>query len=251
MPKTEHPLTGGNLTHRVVRIDDTVRKPATAATPSIEAFLTHLNAAGFSAAPKTLGRDGLNRHVTEYIPGKLRSTLPPMTHLELTRIGRLIREFHDISESFIPPGDAQWNVAIPPDREDLIIHHDLAPWNLIQNGDRWVFIDWDNSGPGSRLWDLAYAAIGFVPFESKGLPSRDTPRLRALVDGYAFNREQREQLPQLIVSRARSMHALLVEGHRTGQQPWSRLYDEGHANYWGPAADYIEQHLDVWTKALK
>jgi hypothetical protein len=26
-----------------------------------------------------------------------------------------------------------------------------------------TFIDWDGAGPGSRLWDLAYAAHGFVP----------------------------------------------------------------------------------------
>jgi hypothetical protein len=35
----------------------------------------------------------------------------------------------------------RWNVVIPPDRRDLICHHDLAPWKLACNGDRWVFID--------------------------------------------------------------------------------------------------------------
>lgn len=34
------------------------------------------------------------------------------------------------------------------------------------------------------------------------------------------------------------------------QQPWVRLHAEGHGDHWGPAADYIEQHLDAWRRAL-
>jgi hypothetical protein len=41
--------------------------------------------------------------------------------------------------------------------------------------DRWVFIDWDGAGPGSRLWDLAYAAHGFVPLAAGGDPAADAP----------------------------------------------------------------------------
>jgi len=52
-------------------------------------------------------------------------------------------------------------VLIPdPAAGDLICHSDLAPWNLVRNEQRWVFIDWDNAGPSSRLWDLGYAALG-------------------------------------------------------------------------------------------
>ena len=43
----------------------------------------------------------------------------------------LIRDFHDASEEFTPPAAARWNVVITLDAEDLVIHHDLAPWNLV------------------------------------------------------------------------------------------------------------------------
>jgi len=246
----EQVLAGGNVAGRVVRVGATVRKPATSATPAVEALLEHLTAAGFSGAPRTLGRDELGRHVLEFVPGNVADTLPPSSLDDLRRIGRLVREFHDVVEGFQPPADATWDVVIEPDREDLICHHDLAPWNLVRQGDRWVFIDWDGAGPGSRLWDLAYAAHGFVPLRAAGDPANDGPRLRALADGYDANEQQRYELPGLIEAHTRAMYTLLRTSSLTGQQPWARLYADGHGNHWGPAADYIAAHIDDWTSAL-
>ncbi len=81
-----------------------------------------------------------------------------MDMVQLARVGRLVRDLHEALPTFEPSGSERWQVAIPPDREELVCHHDLAPWNLVLGADRWVFIDWDGAGPGSRLWDLAYAA---------------------------------------------------------------------------------------------
>lgn len=247
----EEPLGGGNVSASVVRVGETVRKPATLATPAVDAFLTHLDAVGFDGAPATYGTDGQGRHVVEFIPGWLAHDLPTMTLAELGRVGRLIRDLHDASTAFVPPEDAEWDVAIPPDREELICHHDLAPWNLVRDGDRWVFIDWDGSGPGSRLWDLAYAAHGFVQLGAGGDPARDAPRLCALVDGYGLDAEQRRALPQLIVDHTRAMFDLLEDGARTGRQLWVRLHAEGHADHWGPAADYAERNLPVFGDAIR
>jgi Ser/Thr protein kinase RdoA (MazF antagonist) len=246
----EHVLAGGNVADVVVRIGDTVRKPGLPQTPAVEAFLSYLNDAGFSGAPRTLGRDQQGRHVLEYIPGQVAHDMPPMDLEGLHRVGRLICEFHDIAEGFAAPPDAHWDICIPPDRIDFICHHDLAPWNLVCAGDRWVFIDWDGAGPGSRLWDLAWAASGFVPLQPGGDPAEDAPRLRALADGYGLTVEQRREFPQLIGAHARGMADLLRESALTGKQPWARLYAEGHAAYWGPSADYADRHVIAWTDAL-
>jgi hypothetical protein len=246
----EEVLTGGNVAGRVVRVGGTVRKPATQAAPAVQALLRHLEAAGFTGAPRALGRDEQGRQVLEYIPGPLAGTLPPLDDDGLHRVGALIRAWHDAAADFRPPPDARWDVVIPPDREELICHHDLAPWNLVLDGDRWVFIDWDGAGPGSRLWDLAYAAGGFVPLAAGGDPAVDGPRLRALADGYGLDAGQRRELPALIGAPTRGMFDLLTRSARTGAQPWARLYAEGHADHWGAAADYIERNRDAWARAL-
>ncbi len=247
----EEILAGGNVAASVVRVGQTVRKPAGPQTPAVEAFLAHLNAAGLSMVPRTLGRDDSGHHVIEYIPGPLAHSLPPLDTPGLHRVGRMIRNLHDASASFTPPAGAQWSTAIPPDREDLICHHDLAPWNMVMDRDRWVFIDWDAAGPGSRLWDLAYAIKGFVPLEAGGDPAADGPRMRALADGYRLAKDERLDLVPLLGARARAMHDLLRNGATTGEQPWARLHAEGHGEYWGQSATYIETHCSDWARALR
>jgi Ser/Thr protein kinase RdoA (MazF antagonist) len=243
MSGVEHVLPGGNVSGAVVLVDGTVRKPVTAATPAVEALLAHLD--GFPGAPRHLGRDDRGRQVVEYVPGTLGDI--PRDRGELHRVGRLVRDLHDALADFTPPPGARWDVVIPPDREDLVCHHDLAPWNLVRAEDRWVFIDWDGAGPGSRLWDLGYAAHGFVPLHAGGDPAVDGPRLRALADGYGLDDGQRAALPELIAAHTRGMYDLL----RTAtEEPWSRLYAEGHGDHWGPAADYVERHLDAWRTAI-
>lgn len=249
MSDQEERLFGGNVADAVVRVGTTVRKPVTEATSSVEAFLKHLFDVGFRGAPRTLGRDEKGRHVLEHVPGPI---LEPFSYSEedLSRVGHLIREFHIASKSFVPPAGARWNVLIRPDAEGLLCHHDLAPWNLVRGGERWVFIDWDGSGPGSVLWDVAYAAQSFVPLIEGGEPAFDGSRLRRFVDGYGLDRSQREKLPQMMVVRTRAMFELLERSARTEEQPWARLHAEGHGLHWRRAAEYVERHLEIWRDAL-
>ncbi|MEV6285358.1 hypothetical protein [Kribbella sp. NPDC051770] len=62
---------------------------------------------------------------------------------------------------------------------------------------------------------------------------------------------ERREFPQAIAAHTRGMFELLVRGAETGEQPWARLHAEGHADYWGPAAEYVEQHHDAWLKAVQ
>ncbi len=241
----EEKLIGGNVADLVVRIGSTVRKPATVATPAVQALLAHFHSVGFFGAPQGLGLDERGRQVLEFVPDAMWDRKHQNTLADLRRVGVLIRSLHDATASFIPPEFAEWNALSVPDGHDIICHNDLAPWNLVCGADRWAFIDWDNAAPGTRLWDLAWAAISFPPVEPDCDLSVAATAIHAIVDGYRLQPSEYGKLLRLMAERARAGSDLLLEGARTGQQPWARLYAEGHDRYWGPVSGYISRNVSI------
>ena len=254
MAVEEIPLTGGNVSAGVVRAGDTVRRPAGPWTPAVHALLDHLWSAGFRGAPRPLGIDDKGREVLTFIAGEVPwpsrfDLLEPPDRL--AAVGRLVRDLHDACAEFTPPPDARWNNLIPPDRTDLIVHHDLAPWNLVV-GERMVFIDWDGAAPGSRLWDVAYAAHGFVPLSAHPDWQRTDagPRLRVFADAYGLDEPQRRRLAPMLTTRTRAMHDFLRDQSALGTEPWATHWRTGHGEAWHADAEYIERNTDRWLRAL-
>ncbi|WP_171163561.1 aminoglycoside phosphotransferase family protein [Streptomyces sp. I05A-00742] len=257
MPHEEElSLPGGNVSGGVVRVGDTVRRPAGPWTPAVHALLAHLHAVGFRAAPRPLGIDEQGREVLTYVPGDV--VWPDRFALmeperRLARVGRIVGEFHDAVQDFTPPPDARWRELVPADGHDIIAHHDLGPWNLVTgDDDRWAFIDWDTAAPGTRLWDLAYAAHGFVPLSADPALCRADAahRLRVLVDAYGLDEDGRRRLVPLLGRRSRSMHDFLRDRAALGEQPWATHWAEGHGDVWRSDAEYTEEREEEWTRAL-
>ncbi|MCL3863110.1 phosphotransferase [Actinotalea sp. K2] len=246
---TEHTLPGGNVTAGVVRVGRTVRRPAGPQTPAVHALLAHLADVGFPHAPRSHGLDDKGRHVLDFVPGVPAHPAPPgSAPLDAHEVGRVVRELHDALDGWRPPSDAVWTCPIPTDGDDLVVHNDLAPWNIVVAPDRLVVIDWDACSPGTRGWDLAYTAHGVAPL-TPGAPDA-AGRLRALADGYRLDEAGRYQLAALLAPRAWSMHTLLERGHRSGEQPWARLWDEGHGEIWSGDARWIESQALTLRTAL-
>jgi hypothetical protein len=247
----EVPLLGGNTTDGLVRVGDTVRRPSGPWSASVHDFLSHLNDVGYEGAPRSLGFDAQGRHVVEYVQGQVLMPFHvPDLNAALRRIGGLLRDLHDASAEYAAPNDAVWNVVIPPDRCELVVHHDAAPWNLVLGLDRWAFIDWDTAAPGSRLWDLSYAAHGFIPLAPDTAPSQAGRLLASLANGYGLSGEQRVQLADMLAPRIWSMYTLLEQGHRNSVQPWATLWSEGHGATWRTDAEYAEEHRGLFLAAL-
>ena len=244
----EIPLTGGNVATGVVRVGATVRKPAGPQAGAVHALLTHLRDVGLRHAPRSFGFDDAGRHVLEYVPGPMADD-PAAPPLDPADVGRLVRELHDALDSWTPPPAAVWQCPIPADGADLVVHNDLAPWNLVVADDRVVVIDWDGSAPGTRTWDLAYLAHGLVPL-TPGPVDAAVARLRALADGYGLDDAGRARLAATLAPRTWSMYDLLHAGHLAGTPPWAGLWDAGHGGYWRRDAEWIEAHEARLTAAL-
>jgi Ser/Thr protein kinase RdoA (MazF antagonist) len=244
----EEPLAG-NATAGVVRVGDTVRRPAGPWSDAVDAVLSHLQAVWFDGAPRPLGRDARGRQVLEYVPGEVGDVTGTYSEADLASIGRMLADLHRALASFQPPVDATWNELIPPDRADQVCHNDVAPWNLIRSARGWVLIDWDAAAPSSRLWDVAYAAQSMAGLRANRPVPESAARLRAFAGGYGLDDDGRDALPVLLGRRARAMWEMLRQAADEGRQPWARIWvDDGP--YWGSTADYLGANIDAWNAAL-
>jgi hypothetical protein len=141
----------------------------------VQALLSYLRHAGFTAAPEPLGFDDQGRAVLKFVDGEVRAGWPdPMPQwmyedpLTLTAAAQLLRRYHDSAISFVAAPDAQWRTVAPVTHE-VICHFDWAPYNALFNGhEPIVMLDWDSAGPGSRVWDVAAAAGQWVPLSMPG-----------------------------------------------------------------------------------
>src|ERR1700722_9427070 len=147
------PLSGGTAHRgRVVRVGDTVVRPAAPCWPATHALLRHLAAAGFSGAPRVLTAGPVTETLT-YIAGG--AAVPPLTADVLTdgalvSVADLLRRYHGAAASFDPSGFA-WPRPVPARyRAGLVSHNDVYPANVVfRDGRAVALIDFDLAGPGS------------------------------------------------------------------------------------------------------
>src|SRR6266545_4196311 len=144
----ERSLAGGRSTH-VARVGDTVRREAGPWTPTIHAYLRHLRASGFTAAPEVLGLDERGREILRFIPGDTwgdslnpdepKSELvtvrpwPAATRSEraLVGVGGLYAALHRAAHDFRPI-EPRWREYELPIREgEVVCHGDAGPWNVV------------------------------------------------------------------------------------------------------------------------
>lgn len=251
----EIPLRGGNVS-TVVRVGDTVRRNAGPWTPSVHALLRHLEYVGFTGAPRALGMDERNREVLSYLEGECGEyPLAPhwVTDEALVTVATMLRMFHDAQYGLVLPEGAVWRSFGPSPESEVICHHDAAPHNVIWRPDGTLgMIDFDLASPGSRIYDVAYAAWTWVPvFADRdsitlGWRRPDRPRrLRLFADAYGLIPRDRHRLVRTIRKRIVDH----VEGIRrmaaAGDPAFVRIVNRGHLRR--PLRDLrlldYEQHL--------
>lgn len=197
----------------VRRVGDVVHRAAGPWSPSVHALLRHLDAVGFTGAPRVVG-DGFDndgRETLTFIPGEF---VHPHAWSDegITAVGTLLRAMHDATRSFRAPAHAQWQPWFTRVAASGVYGHgDVGPWNIVaRNGLPVAFIDWEFAGPVDRLDEVAQAAWLNCQLHAddvaalNDLPSpHDRARqLRLFADGYGLGTDERAQLVTRMIDHA-------------------------------------------------
>ncbi len=243
-------LPRGDVTQGVMRVGETVRRPAQPQSLAVAGYLDHLERVGFDGAPRYLGRDRQGRDVLSFLSGQVAGDPPePWAAGEdlLAGVGDLLRRLHEASAGYgadrgfaAPPGSV-WGrdqvVLDPPPEEpapELISHLDVTPQNIVvRDGVATGLIDFDLAGPTTRLLDVCNTATHWVPLRAPedvwpGWQGMDPGRrLRIVADAYGLDAGERARLPDLGIARAEvTWRRMKAAGEQLGGG-WARMWQEG------------------------
>ena len=253
----EIPLEGGNVTAGVVRVGDTVRRPVGEWTPAVHALLRHLESVGFDSAPRVLGIDEKGREILSYCEGVSLSLEAPHLLRPLDGValaGTLVARLRDALQTFRPDNDARWwRGSIDPLAGSTVIHGDLAPWNIIVNGDHWQIIDWDSAGPGRFVWGAAYSLHAFAfLWPNTGLSDAEAvARIRAFGDGARLSTPSLVEVLRLVPARTASIAEMIQRLASEGHPAFTLAQQEGKPQVWRAASGHVANRLPTWLSRLE
>jgi hypothetical protein len=252
----EQPLAGGmDPSAGVVRVGDTVRRPAGRSAAAVRRLLLHLEDVGFDGAPRFLGTDEEGRDVLTFVAGDV--PLPPypawaLTDSALQELGRLVRRFHEATATFDAASVSGWSEDwADPSGGRLICHDDLFPENVVfRDGHVVGLIDFAEAAPGRPFWDLAIAAQEWAPLHAPGArphhpDSLDGVRRTGLLaHAYGVEPERAEELVDVVAQERAQQLRHVREAVAAGAQPWATFWRESHGEE-RAAAD------DRWLRAQR
>lgn len=255
------PLEGGNLTS-VRRVGDTVRRSTGPWSTAVHGLLRHLEAAGFTGAPRFLGLDPAGHEILDWIPG--RTVGPPpwpawvWGEEVLTGVGRFLRGYHSAVRDVAVTPDARWRTAVgSPGPGEIVCHNDVGPSNLVFDETRIVgLIDWDLAAPASPEWDLAHAAWMTVPLMSPAVARRhgieiqvsdQAERLRALCAAYGMR--SGVDLVDVVIRRIDAGIGVATTAAHRGDAPLARL--AAFVPAMRDTVAHIRTHAPVLRQALR
>lgn len=241
----EVPLLGGDVTEGLVRVGDTVRRPASPASDGVHALLDHLHRHGFAGAPQYLGRDRQGRDVLSFVEGEVASRPWPDWIADpdrLASVARLTRKYDDAVASM---GVPQWaHVLRLPDppgapisiagEPELVGHMDLTPENVVfRNGSASALIDFDLITPSTRVEEvcslLHWWAPWIPPVDREKAVREVDPYARGalLVDAYGLDAHARHRLVDVALNAAeRTWHVMKLRSETLGGG-WRRMWEGG------------------------
>jgi hypothetical protein len=256
-------LTGGRATEGVARSGETVRRATGPWTPTVHAYLRHLEERGFAGAPRVLGLDADGREMLTFVEGLVPSSSmwtrgratrlpePALSDEALVAVARLIRALHDAAADFRPSQPVWREHAYPRLPGEIVCHGDLGPHNTVyRDGGPVAFIDWDGARPNEPLLEFGHAAWWYVPLADDtycaemgfASPPDRGRRLRLFADAYG-------------IAGAKVIDAVREAKQREAERPryWHGMTTAAAADFLGHIArelTWLAAHEDKLCQAL-
>lgn len=245
MPESSLP---GGFVNAVVRVGDTVRRPASARTNFVADLLRLLEAGGWSGAPRYLGVDDEGREVLGYVDGHVaweaRQPAAVVSDESLVAVVRLVREFHDLTAG----------TELAQDHE-VVCHNDLSPKNTVYRPVSGslrptAFIDWDLAAPGARIHDVAHVCWQYLGLGPSVADVGETARrMRLIADSYELS-DRRELVPTVLWWQDRCWRGIEAEAC-AGDVAMVRLRDAGVVREVQEAYQWVSDHRGALERSLK
>jgi hypothetical protein len=255
----EQPFTGGLANvGKVVRAGATVRRPAGPHSPAVHALLDHLEAVGFTGAPRFLGIDDRGRSVLTFVEGTAGHAPYPawIAGAEaLVSVAELLRRFHDAVATFTPVAGAVWDRTLAPDgaaAAPILGHNDVSVENVVcRDGRAVALIDFDFTAPTDRLWDVAVALRHWVPvrdpsdLDDARADVDQVARFRAFCAVYGMAPADRGRVVELGLRFLDRAHEQMRARAEAGQPGYVEAWRNGYAAQNRRSHAWLGRHAEV------
>ncbi|MDW4903814.1 phosphotransferase [Streptomyces sp. ADMS] len=243
MPESSLP---GGFVNAVVRVGDTVRRPASTRIKFVGDLLRLLEAGGWSGAPRHLGVDEEGREVLSYLHGHVawepRQPAAVSSDESLVTVARLVREFHDLTADTPLAG-----------AHEVVCHNDLSPKNTVYrlvSGELRpaAFIDWDLAPPGARIHDIAHACWQYLDLGPAAADVGEAARrMRLIADSYEWS--DRQRLVSTVLWWQDRCWRGIETGADAGDVAMVRLRDAGVVREVQRAYQWVSDHRDALERS--
>jgi hypothetical protein len=271
----------------VFRAENKVYRPSGFWSVSVHQLLSHLENVGFENAPKSYGFEGSSfvesdfenkgpgtnslhdngcenrgNEILSYVQGEvynypLRGNIA--TIQALVSAGKLLREYHDATVSFIASrafDESQWML---PSRlpYEVICHGDFAPYNVALIDKKTVGIfDFDTAHPAPRLWDVAYALYCWAPFKTDSVDclgnlAEQVSRAKQFSDAYGLSTTQRQKIVNTMIQRIKNLVDYMQSEAAKGHAGFIENISNGHHLAYLADIDYLKMNQRVITASLR
>lgn len=232
-------------------LDDGVHRRTGPWTPAVHELLDHARRSGLTEAPDVVGFDERGDEVLRFLPGAC-DAHALLDDAALAAVGTLLTRLRVSLRSFPFTSSMVWRTK---GAGSEVAHGDVAPWNLVFDGDRIVaLLDWDFAGPNVPTYDVAYAAWTCVPLEpDRGVAPEECARRLALLTRAADLTDDERAALLTTVAYAQARVAFhIAEGGMSGELGLPGIWQGGRRmGGIGRSMAWLDQHWELLEAALR